>query len=204
MKADVTFGSIVKDRRRRLGLTQAELARRANCAAITVRKIESDSMRPSVQIAQHLAEALDIPSSEQAGFVRLARAEPEPLPIPAPQPVLEEIGREDLSGRAIKGFELGERIAVGGFGAVYRAVQPQVAREVAVKIILPQYADHPEFIRRFEAEAHPGSPAGTSPHCAAVRLLARTNRGLPGDAPDARRQPARQTQRRPAAAGRRR
>jgi WD40 repeat protein len=30
-----------------------------------------------------------------------------------------------LSGRAIKGFDLGERIAVGGFGAVYRAVQVQ-------------------------------------------------------------------------------
>jgi ribosome-binding protein aMBF1 (putative translation factor) len=84
MKADITFGSIVKDRRRRLGLTQAKLARRANCAAITVRKIESDSMRPSVQIAQHLAEALDIPLQERAAFVRLARAEPESLTIPAP------------------------------------------------------------------------------------------------------------------------
>jgi WD40 repeat protein len=32
-------------------------------------------------------------------------------------------------------------------------VQPLIEREVAVKIILPQYADHPNFIRRFEAEA---------------------------------------------------
>jgi len=36
---------------------------------------------------------------------------------------------------------------------VYRAVQPLIEREVAVKIVLPQYADHPDFIRRFEAEA---------------------------------------------------
>ncbi len=38
-------------------------------------------------------------------------------------------------------------------GVVYRAVQPLVEREVAIKVILLQYANHPDFIRRFEAEA---------------------------------------------------
>jgi len=38
-------------------------------------------------------------------------------------------------------------------GSVYRAVQPNVEREVAIKIILPAYANHPDFVRRFEAEA---------------------------------------------------
>ncbi len=38
-------------------------------------------------------------------------------------------------------------------GVVYRAVQPIVEREVAIKIILPAFANHPDFIRRFEAEA---------------------------------------------------
>ena len=38
-------------------------------------------------------------------------------------------------------------------GVIYRAVQPVVEREVAVKIILPRYANQPEFIRCFEAEA---------------------------------------------------
>ena len=37
---------------------------------------------------------------------------------------------------------------------VYRAKQPTVEREVAIKIILPGYANDPEFIRRFESEAH--------------------------------------------------
>jgi serine/threonine protein kinase len=32
-------------------------------------------------------------------------------------------------------------------------VQPIVERQVALKIILPKYANHPDFIRRFEAEA---------------------------------------------------
>jgi len=60
---------------------------------------------------------------------------------------------EDFTGQVIKGYELVEFIARGGFGAVYRATQPQVNREVAVKIILPEFANQPDFIRRFEAEA---------------------------------------------------
>jgi WD40 repeat protein len=59
----------------------------------------------------------------------------------------------NLTGQIIKGYALHEELGVGGYGAVYRAIQPAVAREVAVKVILPQYANHPDFIRRFEAEA---------------------------------------------------
>ncbi|MBN2472861.1 MAG: protein kinase, partial [Anaerolineae bacterium] len=59
----------------------------------------------------------------------------------------------DLSGQVIKGYELIERIGTGGFGAVYRAYQSTIAREVAIKIILPGYANQPLFIRRFESEA---------------------------------------------------
>jgi WD40 repeat protein/serine/threonine protein kinase len=60
---------------------------------------------------------------------------------------------KDLTGQIIKGYELRQLIGQGGFGAVYRAYQSLVEREVAIKIILPQYANHPNFIRRFEAEA---------------------------------------------------
>jgi WD40 repeat protein/serine/threonine protein kinase len=55
--------------------------------------------------------------------------------------------------RIVRGYELQRLIATGGFGAVYQAHQPVVDREVAIKVILPQYADHPTFIRRFEVEA---------------------------------------------------
>lgn len=59
----------------------------------------------------------------------------------------------NLAGQAIKGYELMERIGAGGFGAVYRAYQSTLGREVAVKVILPGYANNPDFIRRFEMEA---------------------------------------------------
>ncbi len=59
----------------------------------------------------------------------------------------------NLAGQVLKSYEVKERIGAGGFGAVFRAMQPSIGREVAVKIILPQYANQPEFVRRFEVEA---------------------------------------------------
>jgi len=58
-----------------------------------------------------------------------------------------------MSGQSVKGYELRERIGAGGFGAVYKAYQPLVRRDVAIKVILPQYVNQPDFIRRFESEA---------------------------------------------------
>lgn len=61
---------------------------------------------------------------------------------------------ENLQGTDLKGYKLEERIGNGGFGAVYRAKQTTIGREVAVKIILPGFANNPDFIRRFESEAN--------------------------------------------------
>ena len=67
------------------------------------------------------------------------------------------IARSDpsLAGatRAVRGYEIGERIGEGAFAVVHRAVQPGVERDVAIKIIRAELADRPDFIRRFEFEA---------------------------------------------------
>jgi WD40 repeat protein len=59
----------------------------------------------------------------------------------------------DLSGWVTKGYKIREVIDKGGFGTVYRAFQSVIGREVAIKMILPIFANQPEFIRRFETEA---------------------------------------------------
>ena len=88
--------------------------------------------------------------------MRLARSSStspqQPSPLPTPRPLLEEIGDEDLSGRAIRGYQLAENWCRRVWRSLPRC-QPFVERDVAIKIILPQYADQPDFIRRFEAEA---------------------------------------------------
>ena len=56
-------------------------------------------------------------------------------------------------GPAVRGYELREQIGAGAAGTAYRAYQPAVGREVAIKVIRPDLANDPAFIRRFQAEA---------------------------------------------------
>jgi len=55
--------------------------------------------------------------------------------------------------KQVRGYRLVERIGKGGFGEVYRAYQQAVEREVAIKVIMPKYANQSDFIRNFETEA---------------------------------------------------
>jgi len=71
----VFFGEWVKKRRKALDLTQEELAQRAGCSVFAVRKIESGERRPSKQLAELFAKALEIPLDEEQTFIRVARGE---------------------------------------------------------------------------------------------------------------------------------
>ncbi len=53
----------------------------------------------------------------------------------------------------LRGYVLRGRIGDGAHGVVWRAAQPGVGREVAIKAIRPELANRPDFVRRFEAEA---------------------------------------------------
>ena len=45
----------------------------------------------------------------------------------------------------VNGYDLLEQLGEGAFGAVYRARQPVVDRHLAVKVILPDFANQPDF-----------------------------------------------------------
>jgi class 3 adenylate cyclase len=92
MERMASFGYWVRRRRKVLDLTQEALARQVGCAEVTIKKIEADERRPSRQIAERLADCLQIAPAERAAFVRAARGElaadrlempPQPAP-PAP------------------------------------------------------------------------------------------------------------------------
>ncbi len=60
---------------------------------------------------------------------------------------------EDLSGRVLGGrYRLVRRLGEGGMGAVYEAVQLDLQRKVAVKVLHPS-ATNPEGLQRFQREA---------------------------------------------------
>src|SRR5262245_62059746 len=157
VEATTSFGHVLRKYRRARDLTQEELAQRSYCALTTIKKVEADERRPSRELAERFAAVLELSQADVPAFLRLARGLPldavPPLPPLAPALTPQEVGAEDLSGHELRGYALRERLGIGGFGAVYRAVQSSIQREVAVKIILPRYANHPDFIRRFEAEA---------------------------------------------------
>lgn len=57
-------------------------------------------------------------------------------------------------GLAVRGYEIRSKLGKAKFGMVYRAYQPAIGREVAIKVIRPELANDPVFIRRFETEAN--------------------------------------------------
>ncbi|MEN8235151.1 MAG: protein kinase, partial [Actinomycetota bacterium] len=56
-------------------------------------------------------------------------------------------------GRSVRGYELREEVGAGSIGTVYRAFQSSIGREVALRVVDPNLAGEPEFIRRFSEEA---------------------------------------------------
>lgn len=75
MNEIISFGAWLQQRRRALDLTQDELARRVGVAVATIRKIESDERRPSLQVAERMADQLAISPAERPAFVQASRGE---------------------------------------------------------------------------------------------------------------------------------
>lgn len=130
--------------------------------AYAERQIEIDNLRENAyrQLMKILAlngqraEALALYETCQ----RLFTEELGMAPTTRTTEIAEQIRAGDLSfatrpTQDVRGFELKEKIGEGAYGAIYRAIQAAVDREVAVKVIRRQYADDPAFIRRFESEA---------------------------------------------------
>jgi serine/threonine-protein kinase len=72
-------------------------------------------------------------------------------------------------------YQLAEPIAAGGVGQVWRASDLLLDREVAVKLLRPEYADHPDTLERFRAEA---KHAGSLTHPCVARVYDYGNAGL--------------------------
>src|SRR5678816_4234168 len=67
-----------------------------------------------------------------------------------PHPVAEGPG---LVGRALGEFVVREPLSSGGFGAVYRAEQPALAREAVIKVLHQRLLGRETMVQRFLREA---------------------------------------------------
>jgi eukaryotic-like serine/threonine-protein kinase len=89
------------------------------------------------------------------------RAVPEPKPPEVPFPALD-------------GFVVHERIGQGGMGEVFRCTRVSDQLAVAVKILTPQMAAVPDYVRRFGREA---AAMAQLDHPGIVRLVGRGKAG---------------------------
>ncbi len=93
--------------------------------------------------------AEDLPGSNgvavQAG-PSCSAAEAPTYPFLAPPQAADEVGR-------LGGFRVLERLGAGGMGIVFRAEDPRLEREVALKVIKPERLADPGYHERFLREA---------------------------------------------------
>jgi serine/threonine protein kinase len=75
----------------------------------------------------------------KVGLTELTVAEVEP-----PDP---------LEGQTLGNYHLQQVIGTGSYGTVYRAVQLNLARPVAIKVLSRQYASDPQRVQSFQTEA---------------------------------------------------
>ena len=106
-----------------------------------------------------------VPLSVTQGPVRIPRlvlhdAEPcEVSPLPVPHASSESCGPASGCDR----YQIVGEIARGGMGAILKGRDPDLGRDLAIKVLLERHRDHPELVRRFVEEAqisgqlqHPG------------------------------------------------
>lgn len=84
---------------------------------------------------------------------------------------------DSLVGKTLSHYRIVEMIGEGGMGGVYHAFDLRLARDVAIKVLLPSVAKDPERVRHFEQEAR---AAGALNHPNVCTVLdAGTHKGSP-------------------------
>jgi serine/threonine-protein kinase len=73
-------------------------------------------------------------------------------------------------------YRIVNRIGVGGMGAVYRAEHTMMRKDLAIKVLLPEFGGKDEFVRRFEREAESASRL-QHPNIITVTDFGRTREG---------------------------
>jgi serine/threonine protein kinase len=118
------------------------------------------------RIRRLFADALKLPSSERSAFLIRTCGSDQDL-LTQVESLLSEsnitktansyepgIAGPMLSpGTQLGPYEILAHLGSGGMGTVYQALDTRLDRMVAVKLMLPHFADHPEFLRRFKREA---------------------------------------------------
>jgi transcriptional regulator with XRE-family HTH domain/Tol biopolymer transport system component len=185
------FGTWLRERRRGLDLTQEKLAGLVGCSRDLIKKLELGQRRPSRQMAELIAEALDLPLKERPVFVQWARLEipninsAHPLAI-STIPAFHrsgsvsalESGRDNQQEQEVEGAEAGLTNPYKGLRAFEEADAPYFfGREALVSKLLARL-DEKTPLAHFLAIVGP-SGCGKSSLVRAGLIPALRSMGLP-------------------------
>jgi len=109
---------------------------------------QAEALRTANRHRRHLSQQ-GLDASPRIGLLEERILNHDPTLLPEETITPEKI----RPGRSIRGYELRGEAGRGSIGVVYRAYQPSVGREVAMKVIDPDVAATPDFVRRFAEEA---------------------------------------------------
>jgi serine/threonine protein kinase len=70
-----------------------------------------------------------------------------------PDELMVKVSTELSPGTMVGEYRVEEKIGEGGFGEVYRGVQPVIGKPVAIKVLGPELSRSPQVVSRFIAEA---------------------------------------------------
>ena len=138
----VSFGKWLRQKRRALDLTQEAFADQAGCARITLRRIESDALKPSKELALLLLEKAGIPQHEHEAWLPFARgladlplkqtiSFPAPIRNNLPASLTTFIGREKEQADVIQLIHKHRLVTLTGSGGVGKTrLSIQVAEDL--------------------------------------------------------------------------
>jgi predicted ATPase/transcriptional regulator with XRE-family HTH domain len=93
MDENFSFGYWLRRQRLARDWRQGDLAARLGIATVTLRKLEADERRPSLQLIGLIADTFGLSDAERADLIRVARADLSPAALPLPeQPVADGTG----------------------------------------------------------------------------------------------------------------
>ena len=124
-----SFGKWLRQKRRALDLTQEAFADQVGCARITLRRIESDALKPSKELALLLLEKAGIPQHERETWLPFARgltdlplkqtiSFPTPIRNNLPASLTTFIGREKEQADVLQLINKHRLVTLTGSGGV--------------------------------------------------------------------------------------
>jgi serine/threonine-protein kinase len=127
------------------------------CQQILEELTASCALAPSVSGPEAAAGLPGKPSSEEEAFWHgLKAALPAWLPTKSPELPGNLAGKATEMAPRLGRYELREEIARGGMGVVLRGHDPDLGRDLAVKVLLPDHQHDPAVVSRFTEEAQIG------------------------------------------------